>query len=279
MVDKSNNIILTGPPRSGTTLLCYLLNQVPNSVALHEPMNPLLYSGFSGSALNFEIKKFFDYQRQEITLYQKATSKSKNGSVPDNPMAGDLNPDTGRRVRVVNGNEIVINKPLSNNFLLSIKHPSFFSTILKYLVKDFPCFVIIRNPLSVLLSWNTLDIAISRGRSIAAEKFSTDLLNLLNTTEDLYDRQIELLNFFYQQYLLYLPRKNIIFYEDLIHDPEKCLSKIVDVSVDLTFRLESKNNNSLYNNSLKCVLKDKLYHHGKLSFWSFYNKDEILASL
>jgi len=34
------DIILTGIARSGTTLTCALLNKLPQTVALHEPMNP-----------------------------------------------------------------------------------------------------------------------------------------------------------------------------------------------------------------------------------------------
>jgi hypothetical protein len=33
------NVLITGMPRSGTTLVCSLLNKLPETVALHEPMN------------------------------------------------------------------------------------------------------------------------------------------------------------------------------------------------------------------------------------------------
>ena len=35
---SETDIVLTGVPRSGTTLICYLLNKVPDAIALHEPM-------------------------------------------------------------------------------------------------------------------------------------------------------------------------------------------------------------------------------------------------
>lgn len=35
---NENNIILTGLPRSGTTLSVHLLNKLPNTVGLHEPI-------------------------------------------------------------------------------------------------------------------------------------------------------------------------------------------------------------------------------------------------
>ena len=39
LVTAMRNVLITGTPRSGTTLLCSLLNKVPDTVALHEPMN------------------------------------------------------------------------------------------------------------------------------------------------------------------------------------------------------------------------------------------------
>jgi len=41
------DIILTGIARSGTTLTCFLLNKLPQAVALHEPMDPSQLVGLS----------------------------------------------------------------------------------------------------------------------------------------------------------------------------------------------------------------------------------------
>jgi hypothetical protein len=37
---NEHNIVLTGPGRSGTTLTCHLLNKLPDTVALAEPLSP-----------------------------------------------------------------------------------------------------------------------------------------------------------------------------------------------------------------------------------------------
>src|ERR1700716_4011573 len=39
VVSAMRNVLIPGTPRSGTTLLCSLLNKLPDTVALHEPMN------------------------------------------------------------------------------------------------------------------------------------------------------------------------------------------------------------------------------------------------
>jgi len=33
------NVLITGTPRSGTTLICSLVNKLPDTVAVHEPTN------------------------------------------------------------------------------------------------------------------------------------------------------------------------------------------------------------------------------------------------
>jgi hypothetical protein len=44
---NDNNILITGTPRSGTTLPCHLLNELPDTVALHEPMKVKEFSGLT----------------------------------------------------------------------------------------------------------------------------------------------------------------------------------------------------------------------------------------
>ena len=41
---RDRNIVLTGPGRSGTTLTCFLLNKLPDTVALSEPIAPGKYA-------------------------------------------------------------------------------------------------------------------------------------------------------------------------------------------------------------------------------------------
>src|SRR5689334_16285425 len=39
LVAKDRDVLVTGLPRSGTTLTCHLLQKLPDTVALHEPMD------------------------------------------------------------------------------------------------------------------------------------------------------------------------------------------------------------------------------------------------
>lgn len=271
-------IILTGLPRSGTTLTCHLLNKLTNCVALHEPLVPLELSDSKSEHIVQLISDYFVIQRQQILNTGTAVSKSFGGQVPDNPMAG-IDPNTGKRIRVLDGRLVQIEKSLPNDFYLAIKQPAFFTAILKNLVKSglFNCFAIVRNPLSVLLSWNSVDMPVSRGRVPAAEAFDAELKANLDQIDGLHDRQVFLLNWFFQAYLNYLPAEQIIFYEKMISTEGRSLSAINPMAMNLREALSSKNNNSLYNSELKQILLSKLLNQKEGAFWSFYNKDQLLS--
>ena len=59
--------------------------------------------------------------------------------------------------------EIAIDKPLSARFTLLIKHNALFAALLPRLTESFPCLALVRNPLSVLASWQTVDLPVHPG--------------------------------------------------------------------------------------------------------------------
>lgn len=276
-ISAQQQIILTGLPRSGTTLTCHLLNKLPNSVALHEPLVPLDLASYERSDLVEVILEYFSAQRNQILQTGTAVSKSFGGQVPDNPMAG-FDPITGKRIRVLDGRLVHIDKQLTSDFCLAIKQPAFFTAILRDLVSanSFNCFAIIRNPLAVLLSWNSVEMPVSRGRVPAAEAFAPELKQQLDLIPDLYDRQVFLLNWFFQQYLKYLPRKQILCYEQLIASAGRALAVIHPDAMQLSEPLESKNNNRLYNPLLKQQLLIKLLAQTEGAYNAFYSQDELI---
>lgn len=278
LISAQQQVILTGLPRSGTTLTCHLLNKLPNSVALHEPLIPLDLAGYERSNIVEIILKYFAAQRDQILQTGTAVSKSFGGQVPDNPMAG-IDPKTGKRIRVLDGRLVQIDKQLAQDFCLAIKQPAFFTAILKDLVAVdlLSCFALIRNPLSVLLSWNSVEMPVSRGRVPAAEAFAPELKSNLEQIENVYDRQIFLLDWFFQQYLTYLPAKQILFYETTIQTAGRSLAVINPLANELTEPLYSRNNNSLYNNDLKQMLLEKLLNKAEGAFWHFYTKEQLMA--
>ena len=277
-IKAQQQVILTGIPRSGTTLTCHLLNKLTNCVALHEPLTPLLWRNYSRSDLIDSIDQAFIEQRQHILETGTATSKSFAGTVPDNPVS-EFDSTTGKRIRVLDGKSINIKKNLSKDFYLAIKHPAFFTAILPDLISSerFNCFAIIRNPISVLLSWNTVEMPVAQGRTPVAEAFAGHLTDKLISIENKYDRQIFLLDWFFQQYLQYLPSTHILRYERTIESGGKSLAIISPMAEELNECLISKNNNSLYGDNLKESLMRKLLNYESGAFWKFYSEADIYS--
>ncbi len=267
------NIILAGVPRSGSTLVCHLLGKLSNTIALHEPLEPLKIKVNSNQEYIKFISRFINQQREMILEQGYAISKSAKGKIPDNHIGG-LDRKTGKRVDILDGSHITVSKALSADFLLAIKQPGMFTAMLPVLSRVFTCYATIRNPLSVLRSWNSVDMAVTNGHAPAAEKFDHNLKTALMNEQDVFQRQISLLSWFFEQIDTYLPEKQIIHYEDLIRTNGKTLSCITPLANELSERLETKNNNPLYNEGMKTRLL-KLLLDSDGFYWKYYSKDEL----
>lgn len=270
---RENDILLTGLPRSGTTLLCHLLNRLPNSVALHEPMNPTSLSGKQPSAVVDAIRGFMATERQRILEEGKATSKTWGGTVPSNHL-GDAGIG-GRRERMIDGTELAVENVDRDDFRLYVKHPSFFTACLPFLSKEFTCFAAIRNPLSVILSWRNANMPVTKGRIPAAESFDKNLQYSLDRTHDVIDRQFYILDYFFRRYRMFL-YDNIIRYEDVLSTQGKVLSRIDPGAYALQENLKSRNELAIHSDPEARRIADRLVDSDN-ACWGFYRRDEILS--
>ena len=116
---------------------------------------------------------------------------------------------------------------------------------------------------------------VSRGRVPAAEAFVPELKQQLDFIPDVYDRQIFLLDWFFQQYITYLPSRHILFYEETIKSNGKSLGGINPLAYHLNETLYSKNNNHLYSIALKKILLEKLLSKKEGAFWEFYSEEQL----
>jgi hypothetical protein len=235
---RSDNTILTGLPRSGTTLLCNLLNRIPNSVALHEPMAVNKLAPMTPEEALDAIGQFFDAQRRMIRTRGVAVSRSVNGIVPQNSLGDAASGEV--RPRLIDGNQIIVDNVDSDSFRLYVKHPSYFSAFLPFLTKRFVCFASVRNPLAVLLSWQSSGMSVAGGRVPAAEAIAPDLKRRLDDEQDTLDRQIILLDFFFGRFAEFLPGRTIR-YEDVVATGGKALGAIDPRARDLDVDLRSRN--------------------------------------
>ena len=159
-----STILLTGPPRSGTTLTCELLASVPNTVALDEPIGrkyltgkadatPASKPGLFGASheadgverapstlrrrLPFDledvadrVQRFASETRTSALTRGVVRSKSVNGAVVGSKVS-DEKDENGLRLRLTQVGEIPVGKPLTDDFTLAIKQCGGFTAALE----------------------------------------------------------------------------------------------------------------------------------------------------
>jgi hypothetical protein len=269
------NVVLTGPPRSGTTLACRLLNKLPDTVALHEPIPPRRFAGLDGEdAVLDGVEQFFRRMRRMILTRKVAISKHAGGEVPDNVYEG-TSPDAGPRPHAgKEKGEIPVRKDLERNFYLVVKHPAMFTALLPVLAKRFGAYAIVRNPLSILASWNSVDHNVRDGHAPAAERYDGELKQALAATDDRTERQLRLLSWFYERYDGTLPDGHVVRYEDIVATGGGALAAIVPGAGTLDEPLESKNLNEAYGRDGMRVLGERLLER-EGAYWRFYGRESV----
>ena len=118
------------------------------------PWNPALSAGGSRGGAVDRIEAFFAAQRASLLETGTALSKARDSAVPDNSFprersAHGLREATDRRERVR------FAKLLPEGFTLVLKPPNAFTALLPHLSARWRCFALVRDPLAILLSWNS----------------------------------------------------------------------------------------------------------------------------
>lgn len=272
----ARNIILTGVPRSGTTLVCHLLNHLPDTVALDEPLTEDFFalSGASGE-IRRRLAEFMRETRENLRLKGMAPSVHVQGRVPDNHLSDETGEERLRR-QVYQKGMIPFDQALAGDFTLCVKHNASFTAILHELADCYPCFAVIRNPLASLASWQTVDLPVQRGRIPLGERLDHNLAAELAGMEDRLDRQLHILHWFFSRFQQCLPPENILRYEDLVAESSSALARIVPGAVGLRQTLRSRNSNPLYHWETMDAIAARLLA-SKGAYWDFYSRREVSA--
>lgn len=271
------NIVLTGLPRSGTTLTCHLLNKLPNAVALHEPMAPGKLAELEGEeAILDSVEQFFRRMRRMIRIKGVVISKHVGGEVPDNSFSSTKSESGLRSPKAKRGQSkgrIVVDKELGHGFLVIVKHPAMFSALLPILMRRFPAYAVVRNPLAVLSSWNSLDHNVRNGHSPAAELYDQELKRKQASTDDRTERQLHLLSWYFERFRT-LPKESVIRYEQLVASGGRVLATITPEARELDEPLKSKNLNVAYDREGMLSLGERLLE-SRGAYWDFYPRESV----
>lgn len=237
--DEGRTILLTGIPRSGTTLACRLLLTCPGVIALHEPFDGALFQNRAGAleAIAQEARRI----RQQLLERGEAPARSSGSPKTDNNFSSDSGPRTLVAVR-----QMVRFDPWPRpGFTLILKQNAEFTLLFPELLSRFTVFALIRHPLAVLASWDTVSIAASRGRIAKSERLQPALAQALEQLPDLMSRRLAILDWYFQQFAL-LPASHVLRYESLIATQGTLLSEITGTPVTPDSGLRNQNDSHLY---------------------------------
>lgn len=270
MDGKRQNILLTGIPRSGTTLACRLLSQADNVVALNEPMWPDQFTDRKGAITSIEMT--LNAIRKSLLEEGVGIARTTNGAIADNA----YNETKDGRKRIVERGPVRFDKKLNPEFTLILKHCAEFTLLLPELTESFPCFAIIRNPLALLGSWASVNVPVSRGKVAKSARLLPDFHQSLEKIDGLLEKQLFILDWYFRQYMS-LDSHCVLKYEEIIATKGHSLNIIVEKEVsDPT--LSGRNSSPLYN----AVFMEKAANALLASsgaYWDYYEKDEIIRLL
>jgi len=269
----SQTILLTGIPRSGSSLSCKILNEFPDTLALLEPINPNEYPVEKGNLQVCRQVNNFAFEARKNVLYKgTAPSKQISGVIPDNPIEPGLQKDRLRKNIVADGEVKIPKGKLSSGFLLVIKQNAFFAALLKDLKNFFSCYGLVRNPLSVLGSWSSVDLPVHDGHIPAGERFDPVLKRKLASMGDPLERQIFIIQWFFDVFDTHLSPSHIFRYEDLIESDGKIFERITGEKLPHPSALESRLS---YGPAFDPEEAYRAILRHKGSLWKYYTREEI----
>lgn len=258
------NYLITGLPRSGTTLLTSLLSENMEAVTFSEPEWLKDVRKKSDNCQDFakEFVKQLSNLRIDIRSGKSINIKTSrfNKGLPENYYhrndKGELFVD--KEETPVNFPKEYADKPFI------IKANAQFTACLDKLlrIKNYKVVCIVRNPVSTIMSWRSLNIPVSKGNMKIAEKYHSSFKFETNS-DNLLQKQILILDWFFKQYIEYQSEINLVKYESIIEQTVATISGILDKPINNITQLQSQNKNKFYNLKEELLIKEMLCSVGK----------------
>ncbi len=230
--------VLTGVPRAGTSVSTRLLDGLPNTVALNEPLQLADFDDCPDSETALQrIRERFTAIRQQVETSGTAPALNLAGLQGDarvEPVAGVA---TLRRPQGEVSDVAVSAQP---GFRLIIKQNALFTALLDGLADSFQCLALIRNPLAVLASWQTVELPVNRGSLPGGERYDATLASSLALESSVLTRQLLILDWFYSRFRQCLPDARILRFEDIAMRGPSALADAVGEEVRDAAPLQEK---------------------------------------
>ena len=267
--------LLSGVPRSGTSLCCRLAGRLPGVAALNEPIGAELDGVADRTDAVERVERFLDRVRFRAVVDGRAPSLQVDGRLDDAVVAAAPGADGLRPRRASRG--VIAVGPLDADFLLLAKHNALFAALLPELGARLPVLALVRNPVAVLASWRTADLPVARGRIPGGERFDPALAAALDAEPDTLARQVAILDWFFARYRAHVPRARVLRYEDVVAGGGELLFRALGVPDAPAEALENRNANPAYGPADADCLVAAL-RAGDGAWRDFYDAGDLMAA-
>ena len=280
--------LLAGLPRSGTSLCCRLADALPDPVALIQPLASR-FNGFKPLEAAREVRRDLAALRQRLLAERRVPTVLVEGAIGDN-VVGEAKDDAGLRRKLGERKAVDVTRTLSPDYTLFVKHNALFAALAPWLklaresTEDADlvdrCVGLVRNPLAVLASWQTVALPIQEGRLPGGEPFAADLRDALASAPDVRHRQLAIVNWFFARYAAHFRPEDVLRYETLVETNGASLASLLgrpkppppDVQP-----LASRNANAAYAGVAAEELADLLIRDGG-AWTEFYSVADVEAA-
>lgn len=269
----NKDILITGIPRSGTSLITSILSTNTKAVVFSEPswLKEVREKASNCQTFLNELETQIITIRKKIE-YGKIISLKRSNQEKGLPSNYYIRDNNGKVISNKKEQNILLPKEYFDNTFI-IKANAQFTACIKSLVKSnkFNLICIIRNPISVIMSWRSLGLPVSYGKMKVAEKYSSDYLNYLEHASNLLEKQVLIIDWFFKQYKEYSENITLIKYENLINNPKIEISKILSLDTVKTPDLTTQNSSKHYNLKEFQIIKTCLLKKGE--YYKYFYPD------
>lgn len=219
-------LLITGIPRSGTTLAAALIDGAPDSYCLSEPDEQvgLMLASENAEVFVDRLAALLEAVRQTLLAGGKVADRRAVDGRPLTNYFADPGPDGQRETTYTL--RLAGREGLPPDFLLASKHNALYVAVLPQLVRSgrFRILALVRDPVDALMSWRSLALPISSGRLPAAERFWEDMRELTLSALDLTEKQILICDLFCRRFAAWRHALSMLRYESLVSQPEVLFS-------------------------------------------------------
>ena len=225
----TSEFVVTGLPRSGTSLLCAQLNTSASAICFNETVKSA-----------HRLPTFFRDTRQKLTRGEPVENRFDAG--------GELTTDTLRDGGEYRERRV---QSYSKSTALGAKATTLFLSELEIILAlDYPIVVIMRDPLFSLLSWNSAAAGHIPEHTMTVEQRQTRFADVNFLTNDRYEMQAQIWEHFAHKIWEHRSEIRIVKYESLVVDPEPVWAQIasyLDIRpVEADRSLSSRNDEARY---------------------------------